>query len=136
MVDPILHLQQSLFTHGWFQLALPYRHHAPAHPFQFFFIALITGLVAFNFLLPELAVGMWDMPVHLMPVPETPVHEYRHTVFAQHDVRRARQPAHVLPIAVAPAPKVTTHDEFRLRVLAADFRHDGGAFLFIPDVHD
>ena len=61
------------------------------------------------------------MPVHLMPMPKTPVHEYRHPV---------------LPVAVTPAPEVAAHDEFRLRVLAADFRHDGGSFLFVPDVHD
>ena len=33
------------------------------------------------------------------------------------------------------APSHSSHDKFRLRVLAADFRHDGGTLLFVPDVH-
>lgn len=76
-----------------------------------------------------------DALVRFMPVPEASVHEYHDPVLAEHNVRRARQSPHVLTIAVAPAPQVAAHDEFRLRVLAVDFRHDGGTLFLVPDIH-
>ena len=135
MVDVVLNLQQGLLPHGRFQLAFPHGHYPPAHPFQFRLVAFVTLLVASNLLPPILAVGMRDMPVHFMPVPEATVDENHDAILAQHDIRRARQPLHVLAVTVAARKEVTPHNPLRLRVLALDFRHDGGAFLLVPDVH-
>ena len=135
MVDVVLNLQQSLLPYRRLQLALPYGHHPPTHLLQFRLVAFVALLVASDFLLPILAVGMRDMPVHLMPMPKAPVDENHDTILAQHDVRRTRQPLHVLAVTVTARKEVTPHNPLRLRVLALDFRHDGGAFLLVPDVH-
>ena len=135
MVDVVLNLQQSLLLYRRLQLALPYGHHPPTHLLQFRLVAFVALLVASDFLLPIPTVGMRNMPIHLMPVPKAPVDENHDAILAQHNIRCARQPLHVLAVTVAARKEVAPHNPFRLRVLALDFRHDGGAFLFVPDVH-
>ena len=135
MIDMIFNLQQRLPPHRRLQLAFPDSHHPPAQLLQFLLVPFITLPVAFNLLAPKLTVGMGNMTVQLVPMPKTPVYENHDAILAQYDVRRARQPLHVLAVTVTARKEVTPHNPFRLRVLSLDFRHDGGAFLLVPDVH-
>lgn len=135
MINMILNLQQRLLPHRWLQLALPDRHHSPAQLLQFPLVPFITLLVAFNLLAPKLTVGMGNMTVHLVPVPKTTVYENHDAILAQHDVRRARQPFHILAVTVAAQKEVTAHNPLRFRVLAPYLRHDGGTLLLTPNIH-
>ena len=73
--------------------------------------------------------------VHLMPVPKTSVNKNHDAVFAQYDIRSSRQPLYIFAVTVATGEEVTAHDPFRFRVLALDFRHDGGTLLLTPNIH-
>ena len=45
------------------------------------------------------------------------------------------KPLYIFAVTVATGEEVTAHDPFRFRVLALDFRHDGGTLLLTPNIH-
>ena len=69
-------------------------------------------------------------------MPETPMYEYDHAIFAQHHIGRAGQSSYVLPIAVATGIQVAAHNPFGFGVLAFDFGHDRRTLIFTPDIHE
>ena len=78
---------------------------------------------------------MRNMPVHFMPVPKAAMYENDDAVFAQDDIGSSRQPLYVFAVTVATGEQVTPHNPFWLRILAPYFRHNGGTFLFTPNIH-
>ena len=70
-----------------------------------------------------------------MPMPETPMYENYDAILAQHNVRRARQPLHVLAVAIAAREEVAAYNPLRFRVPAPYLRHDSRTLLLTPNIH-
>ena len=88
----------------------------------FFDVALF---VAFYFLLPELAIALWQHEVFaaFVTVPEAAVDEDGCLVFAQYYVGGAGQALDIYAVAVAMGMEVAAHNQLRFCVLALDARH-------------
>lgn len=62
-------------------------------------------------------------PTPLVPMPETPVHEYARSVSPEHNVGFPRQPPMVQPVAESSAPQKPSHNNLRLRILGTNGSH-------------
>ena len=58
-----------------------------------------------------------------MSVPETSVNEYDFLPLGKHDIRLARQVTRVQPEAITHAVQQRAHEQFRLRIRAANAAH-------------
>ena len=104
----------------WLQFAPPDDDCVPAEHSQLDAFIYITFLISLYLLLPVLgiALGQYEISAAFVAVPETTVDKYGSLVFAQDDVGRAGEPAHVDSVAVTARVQVTAHEHLWLGVLA------------------
>ena len=73
--------------------------------------------------------------LNLVSVPEASVHEYARMVFAEHQVRFARQALVVQSVSESMCPQPPAHHHLRLRVPASDGSHIPMSLLRGVGVH-
>ena len=97
----------------------------------------VALLVAADFLLPEVGVGLGHLEVRavVVSVPEAAVDEDDCAVFAQHDVGMAGESGMVEAIAEAAGKEILAHQYLRARSLALYCRHAAVALLLGHLVH-
>ena len=110
---------------GLVEFAFPYGDDVPRDGFEPLVVEQVALPVAGDLRLPELDVALGDrvLAASLVPVPEAAVHEYDRPVLPENDVRCPRQPAHIGPVTVTPAPQLMPQLQLGTCVLAAYVRH-------------
>ena len=113
------------------QAARPQCNHLPAVGAEQFFVLPVTFTVAVNLRLPERRIGFrqYELPAAFVPMPKTPINEYRRSVLAHHNVRFARHAPDIQPIPVSVCPQPFPHRHFGLCTPAANMRHTAVALL-------
>ncbi len=120
---------QRFFTFRRLQFALPHRNAMPAHLCQLALLLFVPLLVPSNLRHPELMVRLRNLAtfrtlndffrltsyiIHqVVSMPKATIHKDARPVFPQHQVRMPRQPFVVQPIAKAPTPQATSHNQLR-----------------------
>lgn len=123
MVDEVFDGGESAGSDCRLELALPYSQYVPPHSAETVFLGFVTLLVAPYLRRPEIGIGLGQVHVFLMAMPETAVYEYDDSVFTQHYIGRPRQTLDMLAVAVATRPQPPPHYHLRLGILALDAAH-------------
>lgn len=129
-VDVVFYRGQRVFALGWFQLAFPDCQHAPSHSEKLLFLAGVAGFVSLNLRAPEVSVGLRQMKMPFVSVPEASMDEDDDSVFPHHDVGGAGKTLLVFPVAVAALPQPTAHNHLRAGVFSPDSAHAFRPLLF------
>ena len=119
------------------ELTLPDGNAVPSHGGYLALFFDVALLVAADFLLPEVGVGLGHLEVRAVVVsmPEATVDEDDCAVFAQHDVGMAGESGMVEAIAEAAGKEILAHQYLRARSLALYCRHAAMALLLGHLVH-
>lgn len=108
-----------------FQGAFPHDKDTPACLPQRFVSAGVTCFVVFEFLGPEIFVGIRDFEARtVVGMPEATVHEHDGFVFRKYDVGMPRQFFAVYPITISFGKQSFSDLGFDGSVFPFDFRHD------------
>ena len=73
--------------------------------------------------------------LNLVSVPEAPIDEYARMVFAEHQVRLARQAGMIQSVSEPMCPQPPAHHHLRLRIFASDGSHIPMSLLRGVGVH-
>lgn len=113
-------LQGCGFVVG-FQFAFPNDYCVPSKLAQLYSLLYVAFFVAIYFLFPKNGIAFWhnEISASFVAVPKAAVDKYYSLVFAQYNIRSARQLLYINPVPVTMAMKITTHDKLGLCVLAA-----------------
>ena len=119
------------------ELTLPDGNAVPSHGGYLALFFDVALLVAADFLLPEVGVGLGHLEVRAVVVsmPEAAVDEDDCAVFAQHDVGMAGESGMVEAIAEAAGKEILAHQNLRARSLALDCSHAAMALFLGHLVH-
>ena len=119
------------------ELTLPDGDAVPSHGGYLALFFDVALLVAADFLLPEVGVGLGHLEVRAVVVsmPEATVDEDDCAVFAQHDVGMAGESGMVEAIAEAAGKEILAHQNLRARSLALDWSHAAMALFLGHLVH-
>lgn len=112
-------------------LAFPDGEDAPTKAAEGGGVAFVAGCVAFKFLSPPGALGLWDAGGFAVPVkmPEAAVDKNTDAVACQNDVGAPRQITPVETKTIAHGVEQAADDKFRLGILAANAGHQAAALL-------
>lgn len=90
----------------------------PSHPSELLLLFTVSLLVASDFLLPEVGVGLWHLEVFasLMAMPEAAIDEDASAVLPQHKVRMTRETWVIQAIAETTAPEIVSHKQLWLGI--------------------
>ena len=119
------------------ELTLPDGNAVPSHGGYLALFFDVALLVAADFLLPEVGVGLGHLEVRAVVVsmPEAAVDEDDCAVFAQHNVGMAGESGMVEAIAEAAGKEILAHQNLRARSLALDCSHAAMALFLGHLVH-
>lgn len=136
MVQRDGNLLHSGFESVFGQVARPQRNHLPAVGAEHFFVPLVPFTITVNLCLPERRIGFrqYELPAVFVPMPKTPINEYRRSVLAHHNVRLARHAPDIQPVPVSVCPQPFPHCHFGLCTPTANMRHAAVALLWCQNV--